>query len=86
MRSRRRFIVASAQSRATAAPVAGGGAVTEILGAVLVTLLVAVLLLREAVGLGLLRAPDPARRTIDGSIVVLATLFATVVAVHLVSL
>lgn len=59
---------------------------TQIVGTVLVVLLVATLLAREAVVTGVLQAPDWARPRIDLSIAVLAAAFASVVTIHLVTL
>jgi hypothetical protein len=60
--------------------------VTQVLGTVLVVLLVGAVLLREAVALGLLSSSPPARRALDGSILVLAASFLAVVGVHLVDI
>lgn len=59
---------------------------TEVLGGTLVAVLVAVLLAREALSTGLLRASEPVRRGLDVSIPVLVAAFVTVVAVHLIAL
>lgn len=59
---------------------------TQLLGTVLVVLLVGTLLLREAVGLGLLRTSMLAKRALNRSIVVLSTAFVAVITLHLVNL
>jgi hypothetical protein len=59
---------------------------TQVIGGGVVILLVVALLAREASVIGALKVGVAVRRTLDVSIVVLATVFVTVVAVHLVGL
>lgn len=58
----------------------------QTIGVVLVTPLIAALLLREAVGLGLVKVSGSARRVLNRSIVALAVSFLAAITVHLVTL
>lgn len=59
---------------------------TQVIGGVIVTLLVADLLAQEAIAIGLLRAPDSVRRGLTVSAVALAVGFLVAVGVHLATL
>jgi hypothetical protein len=59
---------------------------TQLAGATLVALLIAALLFREAINVGLVNLPAPYRRALDRWVVALGAGFAAVVAFHLVTL
>jgi hypothetical protein len=59
---------------------------TQVVGGGVVVLLVIALLTREACVIGAVRAGRAVRRALDVSIVVLAGVFVTVIAIHLVGL